>query len=445
MGWDKLKLNDLYRSFILESINSTYNVLEGSWRSGKTTALLTAHILYLDDLDVEGLHIIGAESISTAKTILLDNPGGFTYKGFFAERAKEGKYEGKEALTITNSRGKEQILIFVGTSKSNSFQSIRGLTAMSVLITEVNLAHKTFIQEAIGRTISTEPQYRKLFFDLNPMSENHYFYVEFLDEWEKKGNSGDLTLNFVITTYFDNPALTEEQKDAIYKEYDPESVLFKIFILGQRLSQADHIYNLRDENLTEIIPAIVRYIIVVDPGISSSATTFITMGQDSEGTIYIWNYYYHKSGSDLEGPHIKNYRDYSVDLAKYYKETLELMGFAPDKVFLDNDIAFYREATTSFNEANIPKSQLKYAIKEKIEDRIRTTGSLIYQQKIKIKNTLHKVIYAFRNAVYDSKELEEKGLLVREDKPTKNKEIINPVDILDPIEYGVSYLIKRGG
>ena len=287
MSWRKLKLNDLYRGFILESVKSTYNVLEGSWRSGKTTALLTAHILYLDDLEVGGLHIIGAESISTAKTILLDNPGGFTYKGFFAERAKEGKYEGKEALTIRNSKGKEQILVFVGTSKSNSFQSIRGLTALSVLITEVNLAHKTFIQEAIGRTISTEPQYRKLFFDLNPMSENHYFYIEFLNEWEKKGSEGDLTLNFSITSYFDNPALTQAQKEAIYKEYDPESVLFKIFILGQRLSQADHIYNLRDENLIDEIPAIVRYIIVVDPGISSSATTFITMGQDSEANIYI--------------------------------------------------------------------------------------------------------------------------------------------------------------
>jgi hypothetical protein len=68
---------------------------------------------------VSGLHIIGGESISTARTILLNNPAGLSYSSFFAERAITKQYEGKEALQITNSKGKEQILIFVGTSKSN--------------------------------------------------------------------------------------------------------------------------------------------------------------------------------------------------------------------------------------------------------------------------------------------------------------------------------------
>jgi hypothetical protein len=130
---------------------------------------------------VSGLHIIGGESISTARTILLNNPSGLSYSSFFAERAITKQYEGKEALQITNSKGKEQILIFVGTSKSNSFASIRGLTAMSILITEANLAHKSFIQEAIGRTISTDDKYRKLYFDLNPKAANDWFYKDFLD------------------------------------------------------------------------------------------------------------------------------------------------------------------------------------------------------------------------------------------------------------------------
>lgn len=439
--WKKFKLNDLYRTFLLNSIDCTYNVLEGSWRSGKTTIILTGHILYLDDLEVEGLHIIGAESISTAKTILLDNPAGFTYKSFFAERAEEGKYEGKEALTITNSKGKKQILIFVGTSKSNSFQSIRGLTAMSVLITETNLAHKTFIQEAIGRTISTQPEYRKLFFDLNPMAENHWFYVEFLNEWEKR--SSDIGLNFTRTTYFDNPSLTDKQKDQIRKEYDPESVLFRIYILGERISQADLVYNLRQENIVDDVPTFVRYVIAVDPGVSSSSTVFITAGQDSEGDIYFSDYFHHKSGGDVDGPHVKNYRNYALDLAEYYKRTVNELGGAPQYVFLDNDIAFFREAKKAFQENDLPTSLLKYAIKEDIDVRIKTMSSLLYQKRVKIKSNLKMLIDSFLNSVYDSKELNENGKLKREDKPNKNREVINPVDFLDPCEYSITFLARK--
>lgn len=148
-------------------------MLEGSWRSGKTTSLLLSHILYLDDLNENGLHIVGAESIATARTILVNNPAGFSYTDFFAENCEQKQYEGKDALLIVNSRGKKQVLVFVGTSKSNSWQSIRGLTAMSVLITEANIAHRTFLEEAVGRTISTPSEYRRLFFDLNPNSQNH--------------------------------------------------------------------------------------------------------------------------------------------------------------------------------------------------------------------------------------------------------------------------------
>lgn len=173
MEWSDIKLNNKYRDFILSTLHSTYNVAEGAWRSGKTVSLLISHIMYLDNLPEEGLHIIAAESISTAKTILLNNPSGISYTSFFAERAEKGLYEGKEALTILNSKNKKQVLIFVGGSKSNSYVSIRGLTAMSVLMTEVNLAHPTFIEEAIGRTISTSEEHRRLFFDLNPEAEEH--------------------------------------------------------------------------------------------------------------------------------------------------------------------------------------------------------------------------------------------------------------------------------
>jgi PBSX family phage terminase large subunit len=391
---------------------------------------------------VSGLHIIGGESISTARTILLNNPAGLSYSSFFAERAITKQYEGKEALQITNSKGKEQILIFVGTSKSNSFASIRGLTAMSVLITEANLAHKSFIQEAIGRTIATDEKYRKLYFDLNPKAANDWFYKDFLDLWQGKSEIGEIMLNYENTTYFDNPALSDEQKLSIKQEYDPESLLYKIYILGQRISQADHVYNIGQQNIIVNPPKPNEYVIVVDPGISSSATTFITQGIVDD-TIYVYDMYFHKSGRAIEGPDVKDYRQYAEDLADYYIAQIERYGFAPTHIFLDRDIAFLRMATEVFRSRDLPHNLLKYAIKDKVDDRIRTMGSLLYKGALKVNSELKLVIDAIENAVYDSDKLDEDGELVRLDEPNPNKEIINYIDILDPIEYANSYFIRR--
>ena len=442
MSWTNLKLNEKYRQFIQQSFDATYNVLEGSWRSGKTTSLLLAHMLYLDDLAENGLHIVGAESIATARTILVNNPTGFSYMDFFAENCEQKQYEGKDALLIVNSRGKKQILVFVGTSKSNSWQSIRGLTAMSVFVTEANIAHRSFLDEAIGRTISTPSEYRKLYFDLNPKSNNDWFYKEFLNVWEERAQNNLITLNYMRTTYWDNPGLTDEQKQSISNEYDPESLLYRIYILGERLSQVDHVYVLRPANIVANPPKPDEYILVVDTGVSTSATTFVTMGA-AKGSIYIYNTYYHKSGRDIEGPHVKGVYDYAKDLVDYTKNEIAKYGQAPSYIYLDRDVSFLRAATEVFRASELSHSLLKYAIKDDIEDRIKTTSTLLYRQKLFIDDQCKIVIEAFETAVYDSKALDEKGKLERYDVPNPNRDIMNPIDILDPIEYGVSYFIRR--
>jgi hypothetical protein len=244
------------------------------------------------------------------------------------------------------------------------------------------------------------------------------------------------------STYFDNPALTEKQKENISLEYDPESLLYRIYILGERLSQVDHVYNLRLENRTNDLPKPDEYIISVDIGISASATTFITMGA-AKNLLYVYDAYYHKSGREIEGPYVKNVHDYANDLADYYEKTYLEMGRAPSYIYLDRDVTFLRTATEVFRGRGLPYNLLKYAIKEDIMDRIRIVSTLLYKQKLFIKDDLNIVIDAFENAVYDSKALDEKGKLERLDEPNPNRDIINPIDVLDPIEYAVSHFTRR--
>ena len=201
-------------------------------------------------------------------------------------------------------------------------------------------------------------------------------------------------------------------------------------------------YLLRPENVVKDVEKPQEYIISVDTGISASATTFVTMGFVNN-TISVHDNYYHKNGREVSGPDIKDIHQYAEDLADYFVAARDKFGFIPSMVYIDRDISFLRVATEVFDKRGLPSSLIKYAIKESIDDRIRTTSVLLYQGKLVIDNKLKTVINAFENAVYDSKALDEKGKLERLDVPHPSKDVFNPIDILDPIEYGVSHFIRR--
>lgn len=199
---------------------------------------------------------------------------------------------------------------------------------------------------------------------------------------------------------------------------------------------------LRPENILSSLPIPDEYIISVDTGVSASATVFVTMGT-YQGNIYVYNSYYHKNGRDVEGSHVKQVFDYAKDLAEYYRQELSRYSKAPSYIYMDRDVSFLRSATEVFRGESLPHNLLKYAIKDSIEDRIKTTSTLLYRQKLFIDHQCKNVIEAFEAAVYDTKALDEKGKLERLDVPNPNREIMNPIDILDAIEYGISYFIRR--
>lgn len=442
MKWSDVKFTKKYFNFIKKARTSTYNVAEGAWRSGKTVGILTAHIDYLENLPISGVHIIGAESISTAKIILMNNANSVSYSSYFAEKAKQQQYEGKDALYITNKKGKQQILIFVGTSKSNSYASIRGLTALSVVITEANLAHPTFLSEAIGRTLATKSEFRKFFFDLNPKSANDWFYKEYLEEWQKLANLGDLDLNYEHFVFMDNPGIDEEEKAKILKQYDPESIVFKAYILGMRISQSDNIFHLRDYNKGSNFPNPSQYVIGVDPGISTSSTVFVCFGVH-EGKFYVYDLYHHKNGRGIEQEDVKEYTDYARDLAEFTLIQSERFGAMPKHVLIDNDISFYRISSGVFRSMGLNPSLITYATKDKIKDRIRIMSSLLYRGLLIIEESLELMLNAIQDAVYDETELEKNGELVREDKPRSGKYELNFADFLDPLDYCISWGIRK--
>lgn len=438
MEWHDIKMTPKYAKWVLATEHNTFNILEGGVRSGKTTVMILAFCRSLEKLTTPGVHIAFAESIALSRMILLEGGNGLGIKNYFGESAREGQYKGKDALFI-KIRNVLQTVIFVGSKHSGSFKSIRGLSVTSVIGTEISLAHRTFLEEVVARTLATPIKYRRIMFDTNPTMESHFIYVDFVDRWIAGAEDGTMLggVNYDSCSLFENPALTEEQALTIASQYDPNSPFYKALILGMRVNSADVVYILYDYNLAEQLPKPLEYIIAVDVGISASATTFITMGRARDGKLYIYNSYYHRNGKQsIEGA--MEYDDYADQLIEYYKEESERYGQAARYVFIDKDISMLRILTRKFSENDIPKSKLNYVIKEKIVERITQTRNLLYVGDLIVNDKLEDVKRAITNAVYDPKSV-DKGKLERLDDTNL---AFNPIDVLDAIEYAISYFLK---
>lgn len=437
MNWSQITLTPKFANFILASETNVFSIQEGGIRSGKTTALILAFCRNLERANKDTLNIAFAESISTAKVVLMEN-NGLGIRAYFLDKAVELKFKGKDALAISIN-GYTHIVMFVGSSLSNSYEAIRGMSIYSVIGTEINLAHETFISEVIGRTLA-EPN-RRLFFDLNPTSPNHFIYTKYIDVWVKGHKDGSLLggVNYQTTSLFDNPIFTDEQKAQIASQYDTTSNWYKSLILGMRINPDENVYTLYDYNLADELPNPDQYIITVDIGVSASATTFICMGR-IDGKLYIYDAYYHRNGKALEGHNIKQPTDYGNDLIEFILRQQERFKFLPRYVLIDQDISFYRMLTQLFTERGLGKSLVQYVHKLTISSRIMAMTNLLYTGKLIIQNSLAFVKDAIRNAKYDANEV-DKGKLIRLDD-TKLEP--NPIDVIDPIEYAATYFQDKG-
>ena len=176
-------------------------------------------------------------------------------KAYFGENAKEGMYKGKDALFI-KIRENTQTIIFTGSKMSDSYKSIRGLSITSVIGTEVSLAHKSFMEEVVARTLMTPIKYRRLYFDTNPTLDTHYIYTDFIDRWVEDSREGKLIggVNYQTCSLYENPALTEEQAAQIASQYDTTSNFYKALILGLRVNYLDTVYAVYDYNKAANLP-----------------------------------------------------------------------------------------------------------------------------------------------------------------------------------------------
>lgn len=437
---------------------NTFNVSEGPIRSAKTSDNIFMHYMAIEE-SPDPLHLCIAPTQSSAKTILFDGEGlGLKHipdwqerteiidgrKVKFRQRIFEGKYEGSDALILLPKHGSGKPIKYIvafGGNKSNSHEPYKGWSVGTVSATQWELLHIETRNELLKRTALS--RLRRHFIDLNPISPKADVYKQ-LERWNKAGS-----LNYIKKTMLDNPVMTQERIDEIIQEYDPDSVIFKRDILGERVAAEGLIYTLRDYNILEantFNPSdYVSYVNVADPGENNSATAFCLIGI-TRGFRYIDVImdYNHKN-SDKSGLAIKMPVDYVLDYFNFIKSGKKIMGKSPRDVYTDLDITFKREFER-LQWKNGIQDTLRNAIKDEIEDRIKTDINLLYTGRLRFykKGTVklgngeeitigaEHTIESFRSAQYDPK-LSDKGKFVRYDNPIDG----TMIDNIDNVEYGI--------
>ena len=274
---------DKHKAYIRKSQDCMINVAEGAVRAGKTVDNVLAFCHELKTTK-DKIHLASASTLGNAK-IILGDCNGFGIEHFFRGQCRWGKYKGNEALIIKgkDTGFKTRIVIFSGAMLASSYKSIRGNSYGMWIGTEINLHHKSFVQEAFNRSIAADK--RKIWWDLNPGNPKSWIYTEYIDKYQQDAADRKFLggYNYAHFTIDDNINISDQRKAEVKSQYDPTSIWYKRDILGLRIAAEGLIFqSFANDPEKYIIPEsqldkskITSIQIGIDFGGNKSKTTFV--------------------------------------------------------------------------------------------------------------------------------------------------------------------------
>ena len=226
-------------------------IADGAIRSGKTVFMMLS---FVDDAmrryNNQRFGICGKTVDSTVKNIIMP------YLSLVYAKEKYNIQWKRTDKTLVVSKGNitNTFEIFGGKDES-SFALIQGRTLAGVLIDEVALIPRSFVEQACARC-SVDGS--KLWFNCNPASPQHWFYTEWVCK-PKEHNA--LRLRFLLE---DNPSLSQRIIDRYKSMYT--GVFYNRYILGEWCVAEGLVYDFGEDNIVDETPSNGEYYISIDYG-----------------------------------------------------------------------------------------------------------------------------------------------------------------------------------
>lgn len=251
-------------------------VCEGAVRSGKTTHMASAFLIWaMEYFDRACFAVCGKTIQSAERNILLPMQENHALPYSLSYSAT------RHCLTAKQG-GRENWFYLFGGKDAASDTAIQGMTLAGVLFDEVALMPESFVSQAMARCISCPNA--KYWFNCNPEGPSHYFY----QRWVLPERPGVRRLHFTLE---DNPSLTPEMIARTKQLY--QGVFYERYILGRWVQAQGRVYPMFGEAcLAEAVPGPVsRWVISMDYGIQNP-TAMLLWGLCGEVWYQAAEYYH---------------------------------------------------------------------------------------------------------------------------------------------------------
>ena len=213
-------------------------VCDGAVRSGKTLAMGLGFFLWAQS----SFH--GRRFALCGKTI------GALRRNVLAELVPRLRELGAELI---ERRSENKLTLRLG-GRSNDFYlfggrdeaaagMIQGMTLAGVLMDEVALMPRSFVEQACARCSVTGS---RLWFNCNPAGPNHWFYREWI---QGAGERNALHLHFTME---DNPSLSPEIRQRYERLYT--GIFYRRFVLGEWAQAEGRVYDFFEPEMAVRVP-----------------------------------------------------------------------------------------------------------------------------------------------------------------------------------------------
>lgn len=333
-------------------------ICDGAVRSGKTSVMSLSFFLWaMASFDRCAFAFCG-KSVGAVERNLVTPLLGIKY----LQQNFDIRYNRGAHVMIVKRGAKENQFYLFGGKDESSYTLIQGITLAGVLLDEVALMPRSFVEQALARCSVPKA---KLWFNCNPEGPMHWFRQEWL---LKAQEHKALHLHFLMD---DNPSLDEETRERYRTMYS--GVFYERYVLGRWVMSEGLIYDMYDPGTNEYTDAEAppslhfdgQRTITCDYG-TTNPCVFLDV-YDYDGTLYFDREYRWDSRKEHRQ---KTDEEYADDMERF-------MGDHPCTILVDPSAA-------SFIAALQRRGFYVIGASNDVLDGIRKTSTLIQRRKLMI-------------------------------------------------------------
>ena len=213
-------------------------ICDGAVRSGKTLAMGLGFFLWAQlSFSGQRFALCGKTIGALRRNVLAELLPRLTALG---AQVKDRRSENR--VTVVFSGRSNDFYLFGGRDEASAGM-IQGMTLAGVLMDEVALMPRSFVEQACARCSVAGS---RLWFNCNPAGPNHWFYREWILKAEERKA---LRLTFTMA---DNPSLTEGIRRRYERLYS--GVFYERYVLGRWVQAEGRVYDFFGPEMVRPVP-----------------------------------------------------------------------------------------------------------------------------------------------------------------------------------------------